>query len=91
MIYRAPMQQSLDFAPTDERYSWEEGQSATGNPFWRLLDRGEETRWWVRHRLHCRDNKPYFIVTDFGAYALGTFACQNEAKAAALDLKTGRR
>jgi hypothetical protein len=75
----------------DGRYTWQEGTSAGGNPFYRLLDRGEETRWWVRHRLNCRTTtRVWFIVTDFGAYIGGEFENSNDAKAALIDIKHGR-
>ena len=75
----------------NDRYEWQEGTSAGGNPYFRLIDRGEETRWWVRHRLQCPTSEPWFIVTDYGAYIGGTFADINKAKDALIAIKDGRR
>ena len=73
-----------------DRYTWQEGISAGSNPYHRLIDHGEETRWWVRHRINCKSQAPWFLVTDFGAYMLGTFADLNKAKEALIGIKDGK-
>lgn len=85
-------QQSLFSGKNQERcYTWLEGISAGGNPYFRLLEEGEETRWWVRHRINCKSGEPYFIVTGFGtAYVGGTFADVSKAKDTLIAIKDGK-
>ena len=76
-------------APADGRYAWREGISAGGNPYYRLMDRGEETRWWVRHRLNCRTGRPWFLILDCGVYS-GAFDDVNRAKDTLIAIKDGK-
>ena len=76
-------------APASDRYAWQEGISAGGNPYYRLIEHGEETRWWVRHKIACRSGRPWFIVTDFAAYVCGDFASLRDAQERLLSIKRG--
>lgn len=72
-----------------DRYTWQEGLSLCGNPYYRLIDNGEETRWWVRHHINCKmDQRCWFVLTGYGAY-IPRIDDVNKAKAMLLELKDG--